>query len=250
MLGQRPIARIAAHRGGAGLWPENSLTAFRGALGLDVDQIETDIHLSADGEPFILHDATLNRTTEATGSAGALKWAVLSRIRIKGTETDTIPHLDDLLALMQPTQLGLRLELKRTAAGDADPALLPRALASLERFGMVARTTFTSFDPRYLAGVRAAGFGERMLWLVAPSLFDEHGLDGILASATASGVPEIALHISQSTLAHADESRHRGLRYGCYAVNDPLAIERAFAHGAVVFTTDRPDLAVAARKAL
>lgn len=250
MLDQRPTTRIAAHRGGAGLWPENSLTAFRGALRLEVEQIETDIHLSADGEPFILHDAKLDRTTEATGVAGALTWAALSRIRLKRTEADTIPHLDDLLTLIAPSPLELRLELKPNAADEADPALFPRALASLERFGMTARTIFTSFEPPYLAQVRAAGFGDRMLWLIDRPVLDQDGLEGVLGSAIAAGVPEIALHISQSTAAHAAETVRRGLRYGCYAVNDTPAIEKAFAHGAVVFTTDRPDLAIEARKAL
>ncbi|MGH7342170.1 MAG: glycerophosphodiester phosphodiesterase family protein, partial [Candidatus Rokuibacteriota bacterium] len=51
--------RIAAHRGGAGLWPENSLAAFAGALALGIDLLELDVHLSADGEVVVIHDATL-----------------------------------------------------------------------------------------------------------------------------------------------------------------------------------------------
>ena len=54
---------IAAHRGGARLWPENSLTAFRGALGLGVDLVELDVHQTRDGEVVVLHDPTLERTT-------------------------------------------------------------------------------------------------------------------------------------------------------------------------------------------
>ena len=59
--------RLAAHRGGARLWPENSLRAFREALALGVDLLELDVHLSADGEVVVIHDPTLDRTTTGTG---------------------------------------------------------------------------------------------------------------------------------------------------------------------------------------
>ena len=57
--------RIAAHRGGAGLWPEASLGAFRNAIALGVEFLEFDLHLTADGEVVVLHDPTLERTTTA-----------------------------------------------------------------------------------------------------------------------------------------------------------------------------------------
>jgi len=61
--GAGPATLIAAHRGGAGLWPENSLLAFRSAIALGVDFLEFDLHLTADGEVIVLHDPTLDRTT-------------------------------------------------------------------------------------------------------------------------------------------------------------------------------------------
>ena len=61
---------FAAHRGGAALWPENSLLAFGNALALGVDYLELDVHLSRDGEVMVIHDATLERTTTGTGPDG------------------------------------------------------------------------------------------------------------------------------------------------------------------------------------
>jgi glycerophosphoryl diester phosphodiesterase len=66
----RPL--VAAHRGGALLWPENSLTAFRHALALGVDYLETDVHLTSDGEVVVLHDPTFDRTTTDAGRAARL----------------------------------------------------------------------------------------------------------------------------------------------------------------------------------
>src|SRR2546422_3011103 len=58
------MTRLAAHRGGARLWPENSLRAFRESLALGADLVELDVHLTADGALAVIHDATLRRTTD------------------------------------------------------------------------------------------------------------------------------------------------------------------------------------------
>jgi glycerophosphoryl diester phosphodiesterase len=58
---------VIAHRGGKGLWPENSLFAFERASDLGVDMLEMDLHLSSDGELVVIHDRTLNRTTNGQG---------------------------------------------------------------------------------------------------------------------------------------------------------------------------------------
>lgn len=69
-----------AHRGGAALRPENTLAAFDHAVSLGVDALECDVHLSRDGEVVVIHDDTLDRTTDAHGPVAALTSAELSRI--------------------------------------------------------------------------------------------------------------------------------------------------------------------------
>ncbi|PYN86559.1 MAG: hypothetical protein DMD87_19245 [Candidatus Rokuibacteriota bacterium] len=78
-----PATLVAAHRGGAGLWPENSLLAFRQALALGVDALEFDLHMTADGEIVVLHDPTLDRTSTGTGPVRDLKLADLAGVRLK-----------------------------------------------------------------------------------------------------------------------------------------------------------------------
>src|SRR5215208_4261700 len=63
--GPRPLA--FAHRGGARLWPENTLVAFRGAIELGITHLETDVHRTRDGEIVVFHDARLERTTNGRG---------------------------------------------------------------------------------------------------------------------------------------------------------------------------------------
>src|SRR5262245_57261008 len=94
---------IAAHRGGALLWPENSLLAFESAIGLGADYVEFDVHLSRDGEVVVIHDPTLDRTTTGTGPVRERTLAELRTLRLKdraGARTkEPIPTLDEVAAV-------------------------------------------------------------------------------------------------------------------------------------------------------
>src|SRR5829696_5003203 len=74
----RPLA--IAHRGGAGLWPENTLYAFERAAALGVDVIETDVRATADGELVVIHDEGVERTTDGMDRVGSLTLAELKRL--------------------------------------------------------------------------------------------------------------------------------------------------------------------------
>jgi glycerophosphoryl diester phosphodiesterase len=75
-----PAPRVIAHRGGRGLWPENTLFAFRRAASLGADVLEMDIRQSAEGELVVLHDETVDRTTDGSGPVAALTLAELRRL--------------------------------------------------------------------------------------------------------------------------------------------------------------------------
>src|SRR5437870_3264614 len=125
LLGQvyptAPHDRVAARRGGAALWAENSLLAFRNALGLDSDLIEFDVHLTADGALAVIHDPTLDRTTSASGPVAAHTAADLGRARLRGPDgaltDERVPLLDEVLALVAPSRAGLLVEVKGPVAG-------------------------------------------------------------------------------------------------------------------------------------
>src|SRR5690606_21650247 len=70
---------VIAHRGGAGLRPENTMAAFEHAVSLGVDAVECDVHLARDGEVVVIHDDTLDRTTDARGPGPALTAAEPAR---------------------------------------------------------------------------------------------------------------------------------------------------------------------------
>src|SRR5882672_10189082 len=98
----KPATLLAAHRGGALLWPENSLLAFRNAVALGADFIEFDVHLSREGEVMVIHDPTLDRTTNGQGAVRDRTVAELKALRLKdraGVVTgETVPTLDEVIA--------------------------------------------------------------------------------------------------------------------------------------------------------
>lgn len=78
---------IAAHRGGHLKAPENSLAAFDEAVAAGADFVEMDVRVSSDGVPFIMHDASVDRTTNGTGKGEAMTYAQLRQLRLKGGDT-------------------------------------------------------------------------------------------------------------------------------------------------------------------
>jgi len=69
-----------AHRGGAGLWPENTLFAFQNAVRIGADALEFDVHATSDGELVVIHDATVDRTTDGAGRVDEMTWDALREL--------------------------------------------------------------------------------------------------------------------------------------------------------------------------
>jgi glycerophosphoryl diester phosphodiesterase len=107
-----------AHRGFSGKYPENTRRAFLAAIETGhCDGFESDVHLSADGEPVIIHDAVLERTSNGSGAVGAHTFSALRELDTgswKGREFagERILHLDELLELVLEHHLALNLEIK------------------------------------------------------------------------------------------------------------------------------------------
>src|SRR5690606_25242629 len=105
------------HRGAGKLAPENTLAAFRLGAAYGFRMFECDVKLSLEGEPFLLHDAELGRTTSGQGPAGALSWAALSRLdagRWHGPAHagESLLRLEALAAWLQAKGLAVNLEIK------------------------------------------------------------------------------------------------------------------------------------------
>ena len=96
---------IASHRGGALLWPENSRIAFENTTKLAVEQVEFDVHPTRDGKLVVIHDDTLDRTTDGRGPVAVQDWSTLSKLVLKGTGGQRMLLLDEVIEIFRPTPI-------------------------------------------------------------------------------------------------------------------------------------------------
>ena len=224
------------------------MTAFRETAQLDVDEVEFDVHPSADKVLVVHHDPTLDRMTDGRGAISDHSYSALAGLTIKGTTSDRIPRLRDVLELYKRTAIDLRLEIKADADRFRYDALEAAVATMLAEHGLVQRTTVTSFWIDTLLSFRSCLLEVPLIWLVDRSVTRQVGdLEAVLRIAARRGVTEIALHESDLDEEALHCAGSIGLAVGAYAVNDAASIARMFDLGISVFTTNRPDLALAER---
>lgn len=245
MTASRPL--VASHRGGSYPWPENSPTAFRETARLAVDQVEFDVHLSADDSCVVIHDATLDRTTEARGPVRARTLAELRAIRLRGAHGETIPTLAEVAALFRGTPIRLRLEIKADAERRLYPGIAPRVLAVLEEAGMLEGAVITAFQAPMLTEVRRAGFTGTTIFLCALPTWADIGVKGAIGVARGREAAGLGLHHSVLDAAVLAEVRAAGLSPGAWGLKDRADIRRVLDLGVDVFTSDDPVTALAMR---
>jgi glycerophosphoryl diester phosphodiesterase len=258
---------VAAHRGGARLWPENSLLAFRRAVALGVAAVELDVHLARDGGVAVIHDRTLDRTTEGTGSVPDRTSAELRALRLRdpaGALTgERVPMLEDVLAAIAPSAVSLLLEVKGpgpavvyerrgglvcAAAGPRYEGLEERLLALVDAAGMTLRTTVMAFNPDVVRCVRALAPGMPTTMLVARAHLDapRATVDEMLTIATDLGVSDLGIEHTLADGSVVAAACRRRLRLGVWTVDDPALVRRYAALGVDLITSDRPDVALEA----
>jgi glycerophosphoryl diester phosphodiesterase len=246
-----------AHRGGSKLRPENTIAAFVHALTLGVDGIECDVHLSKDGEPVVIHDPTLDRTTDAIGPVAALTASALAEVDagFRFGEADGfpwrgrgcgIPRLATLLGECATTPTIVELK------GD-DPALADRVVHVVGEVGATERVILAGFSQRVLDRVRQ----------IAPDLptsasSDEcraaigRGRLGLAPPRGAARVFQVPYRIDGRDVFGARfvrAARRRGVPVHAWIVDDPDDMARLVACGVTGLISDRPDRAVGLRTA-
>ncbi|MCU0256378.1 MAG: glycerophosphodiester phosphodiesterase [Vicinamibacterales bacterium] len=252
-----PGPLILAHRGGLALRPENTLAAFEHAAGLGVDGFECDLRLSRDGEVMVIHDATLDRTTDGQGPVAALTAAELSRVdAAAGFKVEEgapfrgrgwgVPRLADLL----PRFPGLRfvLELK-----GEDLDLAPAAVAAVRACGALDRVCFGGFDDGVIAAVRAecpeavtSAATQEIRWAIYRAWV---GLPPRAPRFQGYQVPERYGTTRVASKRFVGVMRDAGLPVQVWTVNREADMRRLFDWGVQAVITDVPDLAVPVARA-
>ncbi len=141
-----PLARpVIAHRGASGRFPENTVLAFREAVAAGADAIELDVHLSGDGIPVVIHDATVERTTNGRGSVHEMRLDALRRLDAGAGEP--VPTLAEVFEVFP--DLPIIVEIKHAMASRP-------VLEVVRRMSCGDRVLVGSFRHSSLAVVRGA----------------------------------------------------------------------------------------------
>ncbi|MDQ3803725.1 MAG: glycerophosphodiester phosphodiesterase [Acidobacteriota bacterium] len=247
---RRPL--VIAHRGGAGLWPENTLYAFGRAVEMGADVIETDARLTADGALVLFHDETVGRTTDGAGRVSELTLAELKRLdagyrwspdggrtfpfRGRGL---TIPTLGEAFARTG----GVRFNIEPKHDSDA---LAGALCAALRGHGMVERVVVGSFSHAALEKFRRAC--PEVATSASPSEASSFlalyraGLAGSYSPPMrALQVPEYAGGMQVLTREFVEAAHGRNLHVHAWTVNGVEDMRRLLDIGVDGVMTDYPD---------
>lgn len=236
-----------AHRGGGRLAPEHTLVAYENALRVGADVIEFDLHATADGVIVILHDTTVDRTTDGSGVVRNMTLAELKQLdagyrytrdggatfpwRGRGV---TIPTLEE--ALERFAGLPITVEFKQVA-----PAIVDETLAMFESFGALEQAAFASFDSRPVRRVREIAATTPTALdaqeLVGFSAFDPANPSGYLLPAAVIQPPHVTVDA-----AFVAKARAVGAKVHPWTVNDRERMEELLDFGVDGIFTDDPAL--------
>jgi len=208
------VLRIG-HRGAAGHAPENTLAAIEKGIAFGVDFVEIDMRRTADGALVVLHDETVNRTTNGTGLVAQLSLADLKKLDAGNGEH--IPTLEDVLKVIA-RRAGLMLELK--VKGTAQ-----QAVEVVREAGFRNPIIYASFLHEELSHVRAVDPGASLM-----VLFGRVPNDAV-SSALAHGPSHIGLRHDTATRRLVEDFHRAGLLVFVYTADSPGDIQHAVSLG-------------------
>jgi glycerophosphoryl diester phosphodiesterase len=229
-----------AHRGAGKLAPENTLAAFRVGAQHGYRAFECDVKLSADGVPFLLHDATLDRTSDAHGVAGDKSWAELSRVDAGSWHSaafagERLPALQTIAEFCRAGDHALNIEIKPTPGTDRHTGEVVAREA--ERLWACRATPplLSSFQADALEGARS-GAPQLPRALLIDTLYD-----GWFDLAQCLGCAAVVANhklFSAEMVARLHAANHWAL---CYTVNDESSARALLGMGLDGLITDAVD---------
>lgn len=230
-------AFIASHRGGAAVAPENTLPAVQAALDAGFAYVEVDVALTADRHPVLLHDRTVDRTTDGRGRIADL---TLDQVRsldagswfapeFAGAQVPTLVEFLDVLAVSQGRAI---IELK----GEWDAATMAGVMADVDVRDLAHRVVVASFDARTLALAAAASD------VVSRLLILKHVPTDVVSAVAEAGARGVVVS-RKAVLAHpeiVDELHGADARVVVYTLNRDTQWDAVTALGVDGIVTDEP----------
>jgi glycerophosphoryl diester phosphodiesterase len=241
-LQPRTYPLILAHRGASAYAPENTLAAFRLAAEMGAEGIELDGKLSRDGAVVVMHDATVDRTSDGEGRVSDLTLAELKQLDAGRTfdarfAGERIPTLDEVFDAIGD-RLIVNVELTNyTTRGDG---LEDRVVDLIVRRGLLERAMVSSFNPASLRRVKHIAPQVVCGLLYAPGV--REALRRMVPRGSIRGLEAHHPHHSLIDARLIRYMRKRNLRVNTWTVNEADEMRRLIDLGVDAIMTDRPDV--------
>lgn len=214
---------VVGHRGAGDLVPENTLASLAKAVEIGVNELEIDLRLSKDGHIVVIHDATVDRTTNGQGEVSDLTLAELRSL--DAGDGHRIPTFAEVL---DATSISLQVEIK-------DPRVIDPLVELLaSRPGDIQRLAPTSFD------VDSVGRVAALLPSTTVGLISKTSEASVIDAAIDRGARRVLVGSAQVTRDFVDAAHARGLRVDLWPIASADQVRRAVEIGADGFTTDDP----------
>jgi glycerophosphoryl diester phosphodiesterase len=213
---------VIAHRGDSAHRPENTLAAFQGAVEAGVELVELDVQLTRDGHVVVIHDPTVDRTTNGQGPVAGMDLAELRRLSAgfparfaADYAGERVPTLAEALAFLRG-RVRVMVEIKGdSVTDDALGGIEARVIEEVRRQDMAAELALISFDTRALRRCRDLGPE-----IVRGHLF-ARSLEGAVAASLEVGAQVLMPHKSLLSPRLAEETKTAGLKLATWVVDDP-----------------------------
>ena len=232
---ERPL--VIAHRGASEDAPENTIAAFELALEQGADALEMDVHLSKDGHPVVIHDFTLDRTTDGVGPVNERTVRELKRLDGGGWRGRSFrgQRLQTLQEVLERFRDRTRFWIELKGGSELYPGIEERVVSILEVYEVLDRALVQSFDHAALARIRTLNREVMLGALIAQPPLDPVAWAPAGAAALCPGV-----HLVTAEAVAA--MRGAGLACHVWTVNEPAQMDRLVRWGVSGIITDRPGL--------
>ena len=232
--------KVWAHRGASGYAPENTLDAFRKAVEMGADGIELDVQMTKDGELVVIHDETIDRTSDGKGWVKDYTLEELRAFNYNRTKPEykhaDIPTMREVFELLKPTGLFINIEIKTGVV--FYEKIEEKILALAKEMGMEDRVCYSSFNHYTVTRIHALKPDAEVGFLYAdgpidmPSYGVKHGVN--------------ALHPALYNLQYdgfVKECKEKGLKLNVWTVNERPYMEMCCQYGVDAIITNYPDIA-------
>ncbi|WP_100400372.1 glycerophosphodiester phosphodiesterase [Bacillus sp. FJAT-44742] len=238
------MTNIFAHRGASITHPENTMAAFQAAVDAGAEGIELDVQLTKDEEVVVIHDNTVNRTTDGFGAVHELTAKEISKLdagswRDASFRGEKVPLLKDVLEWLTDKEILINIELKKHKPGYE--TLAKKVTDVIKEHNVQKKIILSSFYHSIMVDLHQNHPDIESALLVTAGLYDP------LSYMKSTGITSLHANVNTITVKEMQELQRHGIKVRVYTVNNPIEIKCCIKAGFDTVMTDDPAAAVKLR---